>query len=146
MEDIIFHNAHENIIGDSLVYQCRNHTFSVEQLVVKRIMDIVFSLIGIIISSPIMLLAALIIKLQDGGPVFFTQERYTRNYERFILYKFRSMIVDAEKNGAQFTTANDDRITPFGKFIRATRIDELPAVFQHSERGNVAGRPARGAD
>jgi glucose-1-phosphate thymidylyltransferase len=145
VEDIIFHNAHENIIGDSLVYQCRNHTFSVEQLVVKRIMDIVFSLLGIILSSPIMLLAALIIKLQDGGPVFFTQERYTRNYERFILYKFRSMIVDAEKNGAQFTTANDDRITPFGKFIRATRIDELPQFFNilHGEMSLVGPRAER---
>ena len=129
VEDIIFHNAHETIIGDSLVYQCRNHTFTVEQLVVKRIMDIVFSIFGILISSPLMLLAALVIKLQDGGPVFFRQERYTRNYERFMLLKFRSMIVDAEKNGAQFTTAGDQRITPFGRIIRAARIDELPQFF-----------------
>lgn len=145
VEDIIFHNAHENIIGDSLVYQCRNHTFTVEQLVVKRAMDIVFSLIGIVVSSPIMLISAIIIKLQDGGPVFFTQERYTRNYERFTLYKFRSMIVDAEKDGAQFTRANDERITPFGKFIRATRIDELPQFFNilHGEMSLVGPRAER---
>lgn len=145
VEDIIFHNAHENIIGDSLVYQCRNHTFTVEQLVVKRAMDIVFSLIGIVITSPIMLITAIIIKLQDGGPVFFTQERYTRNYERFTLYKFRSMIVDAEKDGAQFTKANDERITPFGKFIRATRIDELPQFFNilHGEMSLVGPRAER---
>ncbi len=98
-----FTTRHENIIGDSQVYQCRNHTFTVEQLVVKRAMDIAFSLIGIVLTSPIMLLSALIIKLQDGGPVLFKQERYTRNYERFTLYKFRSMIVDAEKAGAMFT-------------------------------------------
>lgn len=129
VEDIIFHNAHENIIGDSLVYQCRNRTFSVEQLAVKRLMDIVISLAGIVITSPLMLLAAIVIKLQDGGPVLFKQERYTRNLQRFTLYKFRSMIVDAEKNGAQFTRPKDERITPFGRFIRATRIDELPQFF-----------------
>jgi glucose-1-phosphate thymidylyltransferase len=129
VEDIIFHNAHENIIGDSLVYQCKNRTFSIEQLAVKRLMDITFSLIGIVLTSPIMLVSAIVIKLQDGGPVFFKQERYTRNLERFILYKFRSMIVDAEKNGALLTRPNDDRITPFGKFMRASRIDELPQFF-----------------
>ncbi|PKM41291.1 MAG: glucose-1-phosphate thymidylyltransferase [Firmicutes bacterium HGW-Firmicutes-9] len=129
VEDIIFHNAHENIIGDSLVYQCKNHTFSVEQAAVKRLMDIGFSLLGIVLTSPIMLLAALIIKLQDGGPVFFKQVRYTRNYQKFTLLKFRSMIVDAEKDGAQFTKPGDSRITPFGRFMRASRIDELPQFF-----------------
>jgi len=129
VEDIIFHNAHENIIGDSLVYQCKNHTFSVEQAAVKRLLDIAFSLFGIIVTSPIMLIAALIIKLQDGGPVFFRQVRYTRNYQTFTLLKFRSMIVDAEKNGAQFTKPGDSRITPFGRFMRASRIDELPQFF-----------------
>lgn len=145
VEDIIFHNAHENIIGDSLVYQCKNHTFTVEQLVVKRAMDIAFSLIGIILTSPLMLLAALIIKLQDGGPILFQQERYTRNYERFTLYKFRSMIVDAEKEGAMFTRPNDERITPFGRFIRATRIDELPQFFNilHGEMSLVGPRAER---
>jgi glucose-1-phosphate thymidylyltransferase len=129
VDDIIFHNANQTVIGDSLVYQCRNRTFSIEQLLVKRLMDVVFSLIGIVLSSPVMLIAALIVKLQDGGPVLFKQVRYTRNYERFTLMKFRSMIVDAEKNGAQFTTQGDERITPFGKFMRATRIDELPQFF-----------------
>ena len=86
VEDIIFHNAHEYIIGDSLVYQCKNHSFSVEQLAVKRLMDIVISLVGIVVTSPLMLFAAIVIKLQDGGPVFFKQERYTRNLQRFTLY------------------------------------------------------------
>lgn len=145
VEDIIFHNANESIIGDSLVYQCRNHTFSAEQAVIKRLMDIGFSLVGIILTSPIMLIAALIIKLQDGGPVFFTQVRYTRNYQKFTLMKFRSMIVDAEKNGAQFTKPGDDRITPFGRFMRATRIDELPQFFNilHGEMSLVGPRAER---
>ena len=145
VEDIIFHNAHETIVGDSLVYQCRNHTFSAEQLLVKRLIDIGFSLVGIILTSPIMLLAALIIKLQDGGPVFFKQVRYTRNYQTFTLLKFRSMIVDAEKNGAQFTKPGDSRITPFGRFMRATRIDELPQFFNilHGEMSLVGPRAER---
>ncbi len=145
VEDIIFHNAHETIVGDSLVYQCKNHTFSTEQAAVKRLMDIGFSLIGIILTSPIMLIAALIIKLQDGGPVFFTQVRYTRNYHKFTLLKFRSMIVDAEKNGAQFTKPGDNRITPFGRFMRATRIDELPQFFNilHGEMSLVGPRAER---
>lgn len=145
VEDIIFHNAHENIIGDSLVYQCKNRTFSVEQLAAKRLMDIFISLIGIVITSPLMLLAAIVIKLQDGGPVFFKQERYTRNLQRFTLYKFRSMIVDAEKDGAQFTRPGDSRITPFGKFLRASRIDELPQFFNilHGEMSLVGPRTER---
>ena len=129
VDDIIFHNAHETIIGDSLLYQCRNRTFSVEQLVVKRLLDIVVSLLGIVLTSPVMLITALVIKLQDGGPALFKQERYTRNLSRFTLYKFRSMVVDAEKDGAAFTRPNDARITPFGRFIRRTRIDELPQFF-----------------
>lgn len=145
VEDIIFHNAHENVIGDSLVYQCKNHTFTVEQLLIKRIMDISLSLLGLIVTSPIMLVTAIVIKLQDGGPVLFKQERYTRNYSRFTLYKFRSMIVDAEKDGALLTRPNDERITRFGKFIRATRIDELPQFFNilHGEMSLVGPRAER---
>lgn len=79
--------------------------------------------------SPVLAIVALLIKLYDGGPVMFRQKRYTRNNEVFTLVKFRSMIVDAEKDGAQFTVPGDKRITPIGKFIRATRIDELPQLL-----------------
>ena len=77
--------------------------------------------------------------------MLFKQERYTRNYERFTLYKFRSMVVDAEKDGALLTRPNDERITPFGKFIRATRIDELPQFFNilHGEMSLVGPRAER---
>ncbi len=143
--DIIFHNAHETFIGDSLVYLCRNRTFSLEQMIVKRLMDIVVSLIGIILTSPIMFFTAMIIKLQDGGPILFKQVRYTRNLEQFQLLKFRSMVVDAEKDGAQLTVPNDKRITPFGRFIRRTRIDELPQFFNilHGEMSLVGPRAER---
>ncbi len=127
--DIIFHNAHETFIGDSLMYQCRDGAFSLEQLIIKRLMDIVISIIGIVLSSPVMLLSAIVIKAQDGGPALFRQERYTRNLQTFTLYKFRSMVVDAEKDGPQFTVPGDSRVTRYGRFMRATRIDELPQFF-----------------
>lgn len=143
--DIIFHNAHETFIGDSLVYLCRNRTFSLEQLIIKRLMDIVVSLVGIVLTSPIMFFTAMLIKLQDGGPILFKQIRYTRNLEQFELLKFRSMVVDAEKDGARFTMPGDKRITPFGRFIRRTRIDELPQFFNilHGEMSLVGPRAER---
>ncbi|MDO4493455.1 MAG: sugar transferase [Clostridia bacterium] len=128
-DDIILHSSHEVFVGDSMMYLCRNRTFTLEQLIIKRLIDIVASLFGIVLTGPLMLLTALAIKLQDGGPVFFKQVRYTRNCKKFTLIKFRSMIVDAEKDGARFTTDHDDRITPVGRFIRRTRLDELPQFF-----------------
>ena len=100
-----------------------------EQMAIKRLADILISAIALIVLSPVLAIVALLIKLYDGGPVLFRQDRYTRNNEIFTLVKFRSMIVDAEKDGAQFTVPGDKRITPIGKFIRATRIDELPQLI-----------------
>lgn len=99
---------------------------SLESLIVKRLFDIFFSVLFLLLTLPLTAIVALIIKLYDRGPIFFKQKRLTRNCEEFDILKFRSMIVDAEKDGAQFTVPNDDRITPIGKFIRATRIDEIP--------------------
>ena len=129
VEDIIFHNAYETFLGDSLVYLCRNRAFTPEQELLKRLMDIAGSLIGIVLTSPILFFSAMIIKLQDGGPIFFLQTRYTKNMKPFKMIKFRSMVVDAEKDGAQFTVDGDKRITPFGRFMRRYRIDELPQFF-----------------
>lgn len=129
VQDILFHNAHETFVGDSLVYLCNNRAMNTEQMAIKRVVDIVISLLGIIVTSPIMLAAAIAIKLCDGGPVFYRQKRYTRNFAQFTLIKFRSMVVDAEPNGAQFTVDKDPRITPVGRVLRRTRIDELPQFF-----------------
>lgn len=129
IDEIIFHSAHETFIGDSLMYQCRDRAFSLEQLFMKRLMDLVFSLLGIVLTSPIMLVSAIIVKVQDGGPVLFRQLRYTRNLEAFTLLKFRSMVTDAEKDGPRFAVPGDERITRYGRFMRATRIDELPQFF-----------------
>ena len=73
-----------------------------------------------------MLLVAIAVKCEDGGPVLYKQVRLTCYKKKFNIYKFRSMRVDAEKNGVQFAKANDNRITKVGRFIRACRLDELP--------------------
>ena len=91
--------------------------------------DKLMSLISLVIAFPVMLLVALFIKLEDGGSVFYSQERLGKDGHVFIIYKFRSMRVDAEKNGAQWAVTDDDRVTKVGKFIRKTRLDELPQLF-----------------
>ena len=89
----------------------------------KRLSDIVISMTAILLLSPIMIITALSIKLYDRGPVFYKQIRLTKDGRRFEIIKFRSMKMDAEKNGAQLSTVHDDRITPVGKIIRKLRID-----------------------
>ena len=93
----------------------------------KRLFDIIFSIIGLIVSLPIMLIVAIIIKLTSKGPVFFKQDRIGKNGKVFKMYKFRSMVVNAEKTGTGvYSGANDPRVTKIGKFIRKTSIDEFP--------------------
>lgn len=113
--------------------------------IVKRIFDIISSSVAIIILSPVFLIVALAIKLYDGGPVFYKQVRLTKGHREFNIYKFRSMIVDAEKTGARLSTKNDDRITPVGKIIRMTRIDELPQLFNilKGDMSVIGPRPER---
>ncbi len=126
VEDVIMRSSEITQIGDSVAHLVKDRTMSLEQLAIKRLFDIAFSGLFLLLTSPITLITALIIKMYDRGPVFFKQKRLTRNNEIFEILKFRSMGVDAEKDGAQFTTENDERITPIGKFIRRTRIDEIP--------------------
>lgn len=112
---------------------------------VKRTFDIVCSGLALIVLSPLFLVVAILIKAHDGGPVFFTQKRITEGHKEFKIYKFRSMVVDAEANGMRRATTNDDRITPIGKFIRATRIDELPQLLNiiKGDMSIVGPRPER---
>lgn len=100
-------------------------------LFLKRVFDIVASLLGLIVLSPIFLITAIAIKATDKGPVFYKQERLTKNGKRFMIHKFRSMRVDAEKDGVARLSSGDkdDRITPVGRFIRKCRIDELPQLI-----------------
>lgn len=112
---------------------------------IKRTIDILFSSMGLIILSPMLLIVAACIKLYDGGPVFYKQIRLTKGHKEFEIYKFRSMIVDAEKNGARLAAQNDNRITPIGKVIRATRVDELPQLINilKGDMTLVGPRPER---
>lgn len=97
---------------------------------IKRVIDIVLSIIGIIILSPILLLVAIAIKIESNGPILFLQERIGKNGKIFKIYKFRSMVVGAEKMGSGvYSGKNDARVTKVGKIIRATSIDELPQLF-----------------
>lgn len=144
-DEIILNSGLPSQIFDTPVIICRNHGLSLEQRILKRAFDILLSSVGIIISGPIMLITAAAIKICDGGPVFFKQNRVTINNNIFNVIKFRSMIVDADKDGAKKATDNDDRITPVGKVIRRFRIDELPQLFNvlFGSMSIVGPRPER---
>lgn len=119
---------------------------TVEQRFIKRIVDIICSLLLIILSSPFMLITAILVKCYDGGPVLYKQVRCTRDMQEFKILKFRSMRTDAEKDGiARLASKNDSRITPIGKFIRKVRIDELPQLFNilKGEMSFIGPRPER---
>ena len=114
--------------------------------IIKRFIDIVGSLILIVLTSPVMIITAIAIKAYDKGDVFFRQERLTKDGKVFRIYKFRSMIMDAERNtGAILAREGDSRITPVGKFIRKCRIDELPQLFNilKGDMTFVGPRPER---
>lgn len=118
-----------------------------EFLLIKRLFDIIVSGVALIILSPVMLIVAVIIKLTDGGPVFYKQVRLTKNAREFNVLKFRSMRVDAEKDGvARLSTGSKDtRVTPIGRFIRKVRIDELPQLINiiKGDMSIVGPRPER---
>lgn len=143
--DIIVGSSYHIQIFDTPVLMCRNRGLTAEQEGIKRLFDIVFSLLGIIISSPIMLIIALSIKLCDGGKILFCQNRITKNGKIFNVLKFRSMIENADADGAKKATDNDDRITPVGRIIRPLRLDELPQLFNilFGSMSFVGPRPER---
>lgn len=95
----------------------------------KRFFDIIFSLIGLLILSPLFIILAIAIKIDSKGPVFYRQERVTRYNRTFKIFKFRTMIQDADKKGSLVTTKNDNRITRVGRLIRKCRLDEIPQLI-----------------
>jgi len=95
----------------------------------KRAFDVLFALVGLTLSSPLWILLALAVKLQDRGPVFFRQDRSGLKGRVFYVLKFRSMRVDAEREGARQAVTNDPRITRLGRWMRATAMDELPQLW-----------------
>ena len=115
------------------------------QLRLKRVGDVVGSLILLLLSMPLMLVAALLIRLEDGGPIFYSQQRSGLNGQPFRVWKLRTMGLDAERSGAQWVRAGDSRITSIGKLLRLTRIDELPQLWSvvMGEMSLIGPRPER---
>ena len=111
----------------------------------KRASDVFISLVLLVLASPLMLISALIIRLESPGPVIYKQDRVGLHEREFTVYKFRSMRQDAEKNGAVWASAHDARVTRFGRFIRKVRIDELPQLINvlKGDMSFIGPRPER---
>ncbi len=145
ISDIMIISASEIDLFDSPLLLFRNQGLTFGQSFLKRAMDIAVGLCGCILASPVMLIIAAAIKLYDGGPVLYSQERITKDGKPFQIYKFRSMIVESEKRGARLASAHDDRITPVGRVIRRLHVDELPQLFNvlAGDMSFVGPRPER---
>lgn len=130
VSDILVRGAESLHIFDTPLLLYRNIGLTFEQRFLKRSLDIIVSAVLLILTLPIFIISALAIKLYDGGPVFFRQARGTMDGKIFYIHKFRSMIVDAERDGAPHPAEEEDtRITPVGKLLRASRLDELPQLI-----------------
>ncbi len=144
--DIMIKGSDQLHLFDTPILLTREYAMTIEQRAVKRLIDIVCAMILMIVTAPFMIVTAAAIKLYDGGPVLYKQVRCTRDMREFRILKFRSMCTDAEKDGvARLAAKNDSRITPIGKFIRMTRIDELPQLFNilNGEMSFIGPRPER---
>lgn len=145
LSDILIRSSENIHLFDTPLYLARNQGLHPEQRFAKRAMDIVLALIASVISLPFVLIIALLIKLEDGGPVFYSQERLTEGGRKFMILKFRSMRVNSEKEGARLAAKGDSRITKVGKVIRATHLDELPQIYNilKGDMSFVGPRPER---
>lgn len=133
-----------NIMGTPLL-EIEYELMPYWQQTIKKVIDIAFSAAALIVLSPVMLFCAIGIKLTSKGPIFFRQERIGKNGKPFILYKFRSMYVDAEQHGPNLASPNDARCTPFGRFLRRTKLDEIPNFINvlKGDMSLVGPRPER---
>lgn len=146
VSDILMRTSVDLNLFDTPIFLSRNEGMPVEKRAAKRILDVIVAGIGLVVSLPIFLVVAIAIKCTDHGPVIYKQERYTRDKQRFMIYKFRTMTQDAEKDGiARLAKEGDSRITKVGKILRATRLDELPQVINilKGEMSVVGPRPER---
>lgn len=145
MYDIMLGNVKMNHVYGAVLIEIRQDLLPRWQALVKRAFDFLFSLILLIILSPLFAFIALRVKLSSPGPVFYRQERIGLNGKPFIIYKFRSMFVDAEKNGPQLSHDTDDRVTSWGKVMRKWRLDELPNFWNVliGDMSIVGPRPER---
>lgn len=129
ISDIMIRSAEDIGIFDTTLLLFRNVGLTVEQAFIKRLMDIILSIIACVISLPIMLIIALAIKLCDRGPVFYFQDRLTKDGRVFKIIKFRSMYIQDENQEYCMTRKNDERVTPVGKILRLLHLDELPQIY-----------------
>jgi exopolysaccharide biosynthesis polyprenyl glycosylphosphotransferase len=145
ISDIISRNASEIHLFDTPLLLSRNHGLLFEQKFIKRIVDIVVSLIAILVFSPLLLIIAILVKCYDKGPILYKQERLTLDGKTFNVFKFRSMGVDSEKDGARLAMKNDSRVTPVGKVLRNLHFDEFPQLFNilKGDMSLVGPRPER---
>lgn len=143
--DIIASGFENRHIIDSPLMKYNSYQESLSMAFIKRCIDIVVSVFGLVVTLPITLVTMLAIKLEDGGSVFFKQERYTKDWKKFNILKFRSMVMNAEENGALLCGANDSRITKTGAVIRRFRIDEIPQLVNvlKGDMSLVGPRPER---
>ncbi len=145
IQDVFIRGSQDISLFDTPLLHLRSDLTLSEKLI-KRVTDIVLSSLALIILSPLMIIVSFLIVLGDRGPVFYKQERLTRGGKVFKIYKFRSMRVDAEKDGvARLASKGDSRITPVGRFIRACRIDEIPQLINifKGDMSIVGPRPER---
>ena len=129
ISDIMIQSAETFHLFDTTLLVFRNIGLTVEQQVLKRLFDLIFALLLTVLTLPLMLFIAICIKVYDGGPVFFTQERLTKDGKVFKVIKFRSMRVHQENREYTLTRKHDDRVTPVGKILRAIHFDELPQIY-----------------
>lgn len=143
--DIIMKGSEDLYLVDTPLFLSRNQGLNIDQRFFKRFFDIVFSLFAIVVLSPLMLVIALVIKLHDGGPALYRQMRLTRGGKQFMMYKFRSMKLDAEEQGARLASKDDDRVTSVGAVLRKLHLDELPQLYNvlAGDMSMVGPRPER---
>ena len=141
LEDKIY--GLSNGISEELDYSIVNDSFLFK--IYHRVLDIIIGIVGLVISIPILIIFGIMIKKEDGGPIFYKQDRLGKDGKVIFIYKLRSMRVDAEKNGAVWAEKNDPRITKVGRFIRKTRIDEIPQFLNilKGEMSIIGPRPER---
>ena len=146
ISDILLRSSDDLTLFDSPLLLSRNRGLTIEQEMIKRAVDVVLSLLAAVITLPFFAVIGAAIKLTDGGPVFYRQIRLTKGGKEFEIYKFRTMIQNAEaESGARLASEKDPRILPVGRFLRATRLDELPQIYNilKGDMSIVGPRPER---
>jgi exopolysaccharide biosynthesis polyprenyl glycosylphosphotransferase len=145
ISDILLRGADNIHIFDTPLYLSRNKGLSGDQIIFKRLLDLIISIPIAVVFMPLFIIISLLIKIYDGGPILYKQPRLTIDGKVFNIYKFRSMRIDPEKDGAQLAKKNDDRVTPVGKVLRACHFDEFPQLINiiKGDMSLVGPRPER---